>query len=132
MEKKVLFVDDEPSIVMMLAQLFRDFGYTPHYATTGEEALKLMKEHSIRFVMTDLRMPEMDGMEVCRRVKEIDPTAHVYALSAYVTAFTPEQFKEAGFNGFFPKPFKLDELIKICTEAFEQMDNWGDATPGSK
>jgi len=122
MEKRVLIVDDEPSMLKMLNSLFSSFGYTPYSASSGDEALELLKKHAIRVVWTDLRMPLMDGMTLCRKVKAIDKSAHVYALSAYIGAFTPEQFKEAGFDGYFEKPFELERLIETCNEAFEILD----------
>ena len=118
---KVLIVDDEPSMLRMLNSLFSSFGYTPYSASSGDEALELLKTHAIRVVWTDLRMPQMDGMTLCRKAKAIDANTRVYALSAFVSAFTPDQFKEAGFDGYFEKPFELEKLIETCTEAFDQL-----------
>ena len=70
----------------------------------------------------DLRMPTMDGMELCRRIKQLRPSAHVFALSAYVGAYSEEELCDAGFNACFSKPFKLDELLEVCTRAFGEQE----------
>ena len=118
---KILFVDDEPSILKVLECFARSHGYAPRCATSGEEALQMVIRDQIRVIFTDLRMPAMDGLELCRKIKELDPGACVYAVSGYVSAYTPDQFRDAGFDGYFPKPFKMDLLLEACRIAFDKV-----------
>lgn len=120
-EKQILFVDDEKSILDVLATLFRPGGYVPRCSMDGREALEIVKRDHVRVCFVDLRMPIMDGMELCRQIKRIEPSASVYALSAFVDAYTPEQYREAGFDGYFRKPFKIDALLEAARTAFEKM-----------
>lgn len=113
----ILFVDDEEAILKILASLFRGSGFTPRCATSGKDALALLEEEHIHVCFVDLRMPEMDGMELCRRIKGRDPAACVYAVSAFVDHFTAEQFQEAGFAGTFHKPFDIELLLATARDA---------------
>jgi len=123
MEKKVLLVDDEQLILKSLAQLFQSHGYCTCCSLDGEEALEIMQRENVRVGFLDLRMPDMDGMELCWRIKELDPGAVVYALSGYVDAFDREDFRDAGFDGRFRKPFRIDVLLEACHGAFDHFGN---------
>jgi CheY-like chemotaxis protein len=121
MEKRVLFVDDEKSVLAIMENLFGLHGYLPRCTLDPLEALAIVKKEGIRVCFVDLRMPAMDGLELCRRIKQIDPSAHVFALSAYMDAYRPEQYTEAGFSACFHKPFKIDELLGACRRAFAKL-----------
>ena len=125
MEKKILFVDDEKGILAILDCLFRGKGYSPRCTTSGTEALEILKRDDIKVVYTDLRMPEMDGTELCRRVRQLQPGAQVYALSAFVGSHSPEQFEAMGFAGVFTKPFNVPRLLDSCRAAFEKLEHAG-------
>ena len=122
MQKHVLFVDDEEVILMTLEGVFPGLGYLPHCTTDGEDAIRLLKQYRIRVCFLDLRMPKIDGMKLCRQIKDIDPDSCVYALSGFIDAFTPSQFADAGFDGRFRKPFKIDALNDACHRAFDKLE----------
>ena len=128
MEKKVLCVDDEEDILMMLAELFRSEGYAAQTTTDGSEALELIKQERIPVVFTDLRMPKMDGMELCQEIKKLDFPTRVFAISAYVDFYNIEQMVEAGFESHFPKPFNMEAVLAECHRAFEQLEAEGSAS----
>jgi DNA-binding response OmpR family regulator len=107
---------------LVLETLLRKQGFSPYTAARGAVALELFSKHAIPVIFTDWRMPQMDGFELCEQIKEIDDTAQVYLLSACIDHFTEEQLREAGFDGWFPKPFKMDELVNFCAEAFERLE----------
>lgn len=119
--RSLLIVDDEEIILNTLKTVFESQGYTPYCSLNGEGALELMQQHQLKVIFTDLRMPQMDGMELCRRVKALDPDSTVYALSAYVDAYTPEQMLEAGFDDRFKKPFNLSEILIACEAGFDKL-----------
>ena len=122
MEKKVLFVDDEQDILNALRRVFHACGYAPRFTMDGGEALNMAEQEEIPVVFTDLRMPIMDGIELCRRMKALRPQTRVYAVSAYVSAYTADQLREAGFDGWFKKPFDATKLLDVCGEAFAPPD----------
>ena len=117
-----ILIENEEAILTMLECAFRSHGYSPTCTTEGQEALSIMKRDHVRVFFLDLRMPTMDGMELCKRIKREDPEARVYAISAFVYAYSPEQFEEAGFDGYFRKPFDIQELLTACDEAFTELD----------
>ena len=125
MDKKVLCVDDEEDVLIMLEELFRSEGYAIRSTTDGEKALKIMEQERIPVLFTDLRMPKMDGMELCKRVKQLDFPTRVFAISAYVDFYNIEQMVEAGFESHFPKPFNMDAVLSECRRAFEQLEESG-------
>jgi len=122
MPRQLLFVDDEQAILDVLKALFRPAGCSIFCTLEGREALEIVKREHVRVCFVDLRMPSMDGMELCRRIKEIEPSATVYALSAFVEAYSAEQYREAGFEGSFRKPFKIDALLEAARTAFERQE----------
>ena len=121
MPHKVLFVDDEKNLLEALQRVFKCYGFVPYYTTSGKQALEIMEQEHIRVFFIDLRMPEIDGVELCRRIKEIDSGAYVYAVSAYINAFKDGELTEVGFNGCFKKPFDFTQLIAACKEAFKEL-----------
>ncbi|MEI6515145.1 MAG: response regulator [bacterium] len=121
MEKKILFVDDEKSILKILEALFRAGGYVPRCILDAEEALVVLKDENIKVCFVDIHMPIMNGMELCRRIKEVQPDAHVYALSAFPGVMNDAQYKNFGFNGYLRKPFNIDQLMDVGRTAFESL-----------
>lgn len=119
MHKKVLFVDDEKIILDVLAALFKSHGYAAHCTTNGNQALEIIKFEGIPVCFVDLRMPTIDGIALCRQIKHMDPSVRVFALSAFVDSYGPEKLREAGFDGHFRKPFKIQELLNAAEKCFE-------------
>lgn len=126
MEKRILFVDDEPSILRMLEALARSLGYSPRCTTSGAEALQIMQRDQIRVFCLDLRMPIMDGLELCKQIKKRDPGACIYALSAYVTSYRPALLRKLGFDEVFPKPFEVALLKNAFEKAFQEIERQGE------
>ena len=73
-------------------------------------------------------MPEMDGFELCRRIKQINPFTRVYAVSGYSEGVHPDKLQSAGFDGFMEKPVRYDTVFKACHAAFEQIASWENRT----
>ena len=81
--KKILFVDDEKRILKSLRRLFYNTDYNCFFASGGKEALKILKEYKINLIITDIRMPKMDGFELLKKVKKHYPKITRVALSGY-------------------------------------------------
>ena len=78
----VLIVDDEEMDRLSRAQVIEDAGHTPFFAVDGEAALQMYEEHDIALVITDLRMPKVDGLSLIRNLLEHDPEAAIIAVSS--------------------------------------------------
>ncbi|HNS95944.1 MAG TPA: sigma-54 dependent transcriptional regulator [Polyangiaceae bacterium] len=113
---QVLVVDDEANIRRVLsAQLARE-GYEVHTAEDGERALAILREHHIDLVITDLRMPKMDGMALLRHAIEIDPDLPVVMLTAHGTVDNAVEALKTGAFDYITKPFDQTELRAIVAK----------------
>ncbi len=125
--KQVLVVDDEPNLRRVLkAQLERD-DLDVHVAEDGEEGLAILGEHHIDLVITDLRMPKIDGMELLRRAVAIDPDLPVVMITAHGTVDNAVEALKTGAFDYLTKPFDQDEVRQVVrkalkTRAFSQAD----------
>ena len=115
--KLVLVVDDEPDICEILVSYLEEFGYQPEFATSGEEALQLIKNRDYLFVITDIDMPKINGLELISLVKGIKPFMPVGVCSAKVTEYATEIIKIA-VPGSIEKPFTSDQLEQ-CVDNLE-------------
>ncbi|MDA0322460.1 MAG: response regulator [Verrucomicrobia bacterium] len=123
MEKTILLVDDEPAILSILSRMLERFGFDTLYTSDGSEALQIMEREEIHVVMVDLRMPGMDGVTLCRELKTQHPAVCVFALSAFVDAYTEAELLEAGFAGWLGKPFDMNAIAAICGRAFSMLES---------
>lgn len=115
----VLVVDDEPTVRDSIRLLLEDFAARVLTARDGEEALALAEWRVPDLILTDLRMPRVDGWELVRRLRRSPRTklAFVIAVSAYVAEHEAERLREAGFDGWLSKPFHPDELLALLATA---------------
>src|SRR3984885_8819943 len=130
--KQVLIVDDEPNLRKILsAQLTRD-GYDVLTAEDGEQGLHLLREHHIDLVITDLKMPKVDGMTLLKRALEEEPELPVVLIPAHGTIDTAVEALKRGAFDFVTKPFDKDEVRQIVAKALKTRELRGaDATPVS-
>ena len=130
--KQVLIVDDELNLRKILsAQLTRD-GYDVLTAEDGERGLQLLGEHHIDLVITDLKMPKVDGMTLLKRALEEDPELPVVLITAHGTIDTAVEALKSGAFDFVTKPFDKDEVRQIVAKALKTRELRGaDATPAS-
>ena len=129
--KQVLIVDDEPNLRKILsAQLTRD-GYDVLTAEDGEQGLALLKEHHIDLVVTDLRMPKVDGMTLLRKAHEEDPDLPIVMITAHGTIDTAVEALKIGAFDYLTKPFDKDEVRQIVAKALKTRALAGaEASPG--
>jgi len=115
MAKKILVVDDEPDLLKVVTFRLRKLGYDIIEATDGQKAMDLIQEHRPHLILLDLRLPIMDGREVCRRVKADDQLKHIpiFFITASSGAVNLEMTKELKAEGFLVKPFEPEELLEI-------------------
>jgi nitrogen regulation protein NR(I) len=120
--KQVLIVDDEPNLRKILsAQLSRD-GYEVMTAEDGEQGLALLKDHHIDLVITDLKMPKVDGMTLLRRALELEPELPIILITAHGTIDTAVEALKSGAFDFVTKPFDKDEVRQIVAKALKTRD----------
>src|SRR6516165_7855135 len=128
--KQVLIVDDEPNLRKILsAQLSRD-GYDVLAAEDGEKGLQQLREHHIDLVITDLKMPKVDGMTLLKQALGEDPELPIVMMTAHGTIDTAVEALKHGAFDFVTKPFDKDEVRQIVAKALRTRELRGaDATP---
>jgi putative two-component system response regulator len=106
----VLVVDDETSIRQLLEEGLDTFGYHCTTAVSGKKALEILSDKAIDVVITDIMMPEMNGIELTRRIKQ-KYKADVIMMTGFVGNYTYEEVIAAGASDFIQKPFELNEFF---------------------
>ncbi len=107
---RVLVVDDEPDAVELLTEFLRAKGYEVSTASDGEEALRKVKEDRPHLILLDVRMPKLNGMEVLRRVREIDREVGVIMVTAVNEEETGREALKLGAFDYITKPLDLKYL----------------------
>jgi len=115
--KRILVVDDQESMRDMLADLLDMMGHEPRTASGGAEALERLDEETIDLVITDLNMPEMDGMELTKRIKSRTPEMPVIVITGYGTFNTERQVLASGADGYIPKPCTIHRVQETVNAA---------------
>jgi CheY-like chemotaxis protein len=119
--RRILFVDDEyfqrDTIKKMLVKL----GYDVELARDANEALEISREEKFPLIITDLMMPEIDGAQLCKQIRELNETAVIYAFSGFLTDVDSDQLKDAGFDGHLCKPAKMEVLKHAIEGAFDKI-----------
>ena len=115
----LLIVDDEKSIRFGISEWARDAGYEPVEAASGREALERLKEQPIDAVVLDLKLGDMDGLQVLKNLREEDPAIPVVMLSAHATFDHVVQAIKAGAFWFLSKPLDNDQLGALLELALD-------------
>lgn len=116
----ILVVDDEAKMAKLLADQLRDAGYDAGSTTSPREALRLVEQDHPDIVITDLRMEEMDGLELLKRVKETAPGTDVVIMTAYATVETAIATMKQGAYDYIMKPFQTEELLLLIERLEEK------------
>jgi DNA-binding NtrC family response regulator len=116
---KILIAEDDEIVRDVMVRFLQDEGYTIVTANDGVSAIKLLRVEDIRLVLTDLRMPGADGMEVLRTAIQINPKAAVVILTAYGTLDTALEAMKEGAYDYVVKPFVMQQLLLVVRNAYK-------------
>ena len=117
----ILVVDDEPNALFTLSQILTDEGFRVISASSGKEALEILRKNSLNLIITDERMPGLSGMELLQEIKNSDPEAPIILLTAHGSiSLAVEALKNGAFY-FFEKPIfnDLDKFLAIIRQALK-------------
>ena len=115
--KKILIVDDEVNMRLVLKTMLKKEGYDVETAADGLEALALLKRHDVTACVTDLRMPKLDGMGLLNRMVEEYPSIPVIIITAHGTVATAVDALKKGAFDYITKPFDQEELKNVIGKA---------------
>ncbi len=119
---KILLIDDNELLQDLGKDILEHLGYTPVIASEGEEGIEIYKreQKEIRAVLLDVVMPGLGGLEVFRRLKEIDPQVKVLVISGYSEEERAGELLKEGALDFIQKPFKIGQLSQKLQEILEE------------
>jgi len=117
---RILVVDDEPIVCESLKRILDEEGYEAESALSGKEAFEKMKGHPFDIVITDLKMPGIDGMEVLKTFRKDYPDSIVIMITGFSTVETAVEAMKLGAFDYIPKPFTPDEVAVVVKKAIEK------------
>ena len=118
-ELKIFIVDDERILRVTIADGLRDEGYTVFEFSSGAGALQRFLEEKPDVVITDMRMPGMDGLELLERINQLSPQTNVILMTAYASVSTAVKALKSGAYDYLTKPFQIEELLAILRRICE-------------
>jgi CheY-like chemotaxis protein len=124
MNQKILVVDDEKQIRDMYSQAFTKAGYEVTTAESAEEALEIVQQTPFLVCFLDLNLPGMNGVELCRKIRNLYPMAVPIAVTGYASLFELTDCRDAGFEDYFTKPASLADLKEAAAYAFKKLERW--------
>jgi CheY-like chemotaxis protein len=125
MAKRILVVDDDEMVLMALEELLKPEGYEVQTVPSGKEALQKLDQGGYDLLMLDVIMPEMDGYELCKRIREKEKCKETPVV--FLTAKSRDEDRakglEAGANLYLSKPISPDKLLGIVSDALGQKEH---------
>jgi DNA-binding NtrC family response regulator len=118
--ERILIVDDEDGMRRLLSRVLTREGYDTSTVGSGAEALRLVSNERFDLVVTDIKMPEMDGLQLLAELKDYEPSLPIIVITAYGTIENAVQALRSGAYDYIAKPFENDEIKLTVAKAFER------------
>ena len=109
-EESILIVDDDKEITVVLENILKNMGFSVRSVLGGQDALRSLKDMPFTFLLTDMRMPNMDGLELIQKVSKAYPNVNIIAMTGYSEGYRYIDVLNSGAIDFIKKPFESDEL----------------------
>jgi formate/nitrite transporter len=119
MANKILVIDDEQIVGESLRKTFRDEGYEIDTARSGQEGLQKARRESFDLMIVDLKMPDISGLDVVRKIKEEQPDAMMVMITGYSTVDSATEALRTGVFDYLPKPFTPEEITSVVGKALK-------------
>lgn len=126
MKRKILIVEDEQSIATLIEYNLQEANYETTIASDGEKALQLIKKESFDFVVLDIMLPKVNGIEVCTRLRRQGNNIPILMLTAKSEEENKVTGLQAGADDYLTKPFSPKELIARIEAIFRRIDKYTD------
>jgi len=121
-KESILVVDDDQRVCEVLKELFGAMQFPTASSLSGEKALRMLKEKQYTFLLVDMKMPEMSGMELIRRTRENFPNVSVVAMTGYADEYKYVDIINGGANDFVKKPIDIAELEAKIVNCINERD----------
>jgi CheY-like chemotaxis protein len=109
----ILVVDDHPSMAKTLADIMSVKGFDVHAAYSGAEAIEILQNHPIHILLTDVKMPDMNGVELCRAARKMHPNLIMMLMTAYAADDIIQQGLAEGIKTVLTKPLDINLILSI-------------------
>ena len=124
----ILIVDDEETIVLTLKKDLEQEGYLVYTSLCATDALEMVKNNKYHIVLTDIVMPQMDGLELLRQIKKYDPMTQVIMMTESSTMDKILNSLEYGANDYIVKPFKsTQDVVNVIECSLQKLERWREA-----
>lgn len=123
-QKVILIVDDEEALREGLGKVLEDEGYTVIAAESGERALTILHNQKVDLILTDIRMPGMSGLDLLKKVREINNKLGVIILTGYGEIESYIEAMNFGAMEYVSKPFKMNELKFIVNKILNRLNDY--------
>ncbi|HPI03513.1 MAG TPA: response regulator [Candidatus Goldiibacteriota bacterium] len=120
--KKVLVVDDNRSALKVIKAILEEAGYEVYTESEPEKALLFLKHETIHVALVDLKMPSMDGLELFRKIRQLDKEMIVIIMTAFGNIESAVEAMKLGIENYLQKPLNFDELKMTLQKIFEKID----------
>ena len=117
---RILIVDDEERFRNTMSKLLTVEGYEVSIAGTGQEALEMLRLNLHDLVILDVRMPEMNGVQVLSEIKKIDVSLEVIIMTGYASVDTAKEIMKLGAYDYLLKPYAIAELLEKIDAAYDR------------
>lgn len=111
-EYKILLTEDDKVNQIVISRMLNECGYVVDIANNGFEAVEMVKKNPYDIILMDIQMPEMDGIEATKRIRETNQQTPVLAITAYALHGDREKFLSLGMDGYISKPIKVEKLVE--------------------
>ena len=111
----ILVVDDNPSMASSLADILEIKGFEVHAAYSGAEAMEILRDHSVDILLTDVRMPDMNGVELYRATRKTYPNLITFLMTAYAADDIIQKGMTEGIKTVLNKPVDMDLLLSLVS-----------------
>lgn len=118
----ILIVDDEQSYRQLLTLVFQEEGHSVRTAMNGRQALAEIEKEPVEVIVSDVKMPDMDGIELLRALRETQPDVGVVLMTAFASVDTAREAFKLGADDFIQKPFDVEELKLIVRKTLEKQE----------
>jgi len=116
--KRILVIDDDEILRNMLIDTLSSLDYLPFAAEDGEKAWQILQEQPFDLIITDIKMPHMDGITLMKRIKEKNLKTPVIMITGYSNAYPEDKALNEGADGYLSKPFRIEKIDELMRNLF--------------
>ena len=120
--KRILLIDDDKSILRILSRTLKEYGYDVDTAETGKEAKEKTTLNSYDLAMIDVKLPDVDGLDLLKNLHECHPEMMKIILTGFASMENGAKAIERGADAYLVKPVKPEELLRILEEKFKEYE----------